>query len=58
MKKTLLYLFDPLCGWCYGFTPTLSSIANEPDIAIEILPTGLFSGGQPKLIDDDFVAFV
>ena len=57
MKKTLIYLYDPLCGWCYGITPTLSSIANDPDIAIEMLPTGLFSSKQPKLIDDDFATF-
>lgn len=57
MKKTIIYLFDPLCGWCYGITPTLSSIINEQDIVIEMLPTGLFSGGQPRLMDDDFAAF-
>ncbi len=57
MKKTLIYLFDPLCGWCYGMTPALSSIANDPDITIEMLPTGLFSSNHPILIDDDFAAF-
>ena len=57
MKKNLIYLFDPLCGWCYGITPTLSNITSDPDITIEMLPTGLFSGAQPKLIDDDFAVF-
>jgi putative protein-disulfide isomerase len=22
---TLTYLFDPLCGWCYGATPMLDT---------------------------------
>ena len=21
--KTLTYLFDPLCGWCYGASPAI-----------------------------------
>jgi putative protein-disulfide isomerase len=57
LKKTLIYLYDPLCGWCYGITPTLSRIENNPDITIVMLPTGLFSGKQPRLIDDEFAAF-
>lgn len=23
MKDQILYLFDPLCGWCYGFSETM-----------------------------------
>ncbi|NBC83196.1 MAG: DsbA family protein [Bacteroidetes bacterium] len=22
-KPTMYYVFDPLCGWCYGFTPVM-----------------------------------
>jgi protein-disulfide isomerase-like protein with CxxC motif len=42
MNKTLRYLFDPLCGWCYGATPTLSALLEEPGITVKLLPTGLF----------------
>jgi len=57
MKKTLIYLYDPLCGWCYGITPALSSIARDTGIAIEMLPTGLFSDEQPRVMNDEFAAF-
>ena len=57
MKTTIYYLFDPLCGWCYGATPSLSSMDNAPDIKIELLPTGLFSGEGARPMDADFAAF-
>ena len=57
MNKTISYLFDPLCGWCYGATPILSAMADVPDITIELLPTGLFSGEGARSMDDDFAAY-
>jgi putative protein-disulfide isomerase len=57
MNKTISYLFDPLCGWCYGATPTLSGMVDLPDITIELLPTGLFSGEGARSMDDDFAAY-
>lgn len=57
MNKTISYLFDPLCGWCYGATPTLSAIADVQDITMELLPTGLFSVEGARSMDDDFAAY-
>lgn len=46
---TLHYLFDPLCGWCYGASATIGALADDP--AIDLCPhaTGLFSanGARP-----------
>ncbi len=28
-KPIFLYVFDPLCGWCYGFHPVLNRITEE-----------------------------
>lgn len=42
-NATVTYLFDPLCGWCYGATPMLDRLAAS-GIALDLLPTGLFSG--------------
>lgn len=41
---TLQYLFDPLCGWCYGASATVAELAQHPDIDLQPLATGLFSG--------------
>lgn len=45
MHTTLIYLFDPLCGWCYGASPTIQKLGQQSDLILELAPTGLFSGG-------------
>lgn len=57
MAKTLYYLFDPLCGWCYGATPAVAHLRATTDVAVEPLPTGLFSGAGARPMDDDFAAY-
>lgn len=57
MAKTLYYLFDPLCGWCYGATPALSALLEMPAVSVELLPTGLFSGAGARPMDSDFAAY-
>lgn len=56
MNTTLIYLFDPLCGWCYGAGPALTAVAAA-GINIELLPTGMFSGTRARVMDDDFASF-
>lgn len=56
-KKTLLYLFDPLCGWCYGASPALTWLLQSDDVIVELLPTGLFSSGGARPMDDEFAAY-
>ncbi len=51
------YLFDPLCGWCYGAAPMLERLGADGDLAIEILPTGLFAGEGARPMDSGFAAF-
>lgn len=57
MNTTLHYLFDPLCGWCYGATPTLSALIEVPGITVEFHPTGLFSGDGARPMDADFANY-
>ncbi|WP_027729988.1 DsbA family protein [Variovorax paradoxus] len=57
MDITLHYLFDPLCGWCYGASPAVSRLSAEPGITVELLPTGLFSGEGARAMDDGFAVF-
>ena len=52
---TVTYLFDPLCGWCYGATPMLDRLAAS-GVALELLPTGLFSGSGARALDAGFAA--
>ena len=54
--RTVTYLFDPLCGWCYGASPAIASLSDVEDLALELLPTGLFSGAGARPLDESFAA--
>ncbi|CDX15349.1 conserved hypothetical protein [Mesorhizobium sp. ORS 3324] len=54
-NATVTYLFDPLCGWCYGATPMLDRLAAN-GMALALLPTGLFSGAGARPLDAGFAA--
>ncbi len=56
-RKHATYLFDPLCGWCYGAAPMLERLGADPDLAIEVLPTGLFAGDGARSMEPGFAAF-
>ncbi|MGY4830047.1 DsbA family protein [Sphaerotilaceae bacterium SBD11-9] len=47
----LIYLYDPLCGWCYGAMPAIHGLADLGGCIVEPLPSGLFAGDPTKRID-------
>lgn len=49
-------LYDPLCGWCYGATPSLRHLARQPRVSLALLATGLFAGSGARPMDDRFAA--
>ncbi len=57
MDKLIHYLYDPLCGWCYGATTAVSALLETPGFRIELLPTGLFSGEGARAMNDEFAAY-
>jgi putative protein-disulfide isomerase len=56
MRTIVTYLFDPLCGWCYGASPTIQRLALQEDIRQELAPTGLFAGGA-RMLDAAFADY-
>lgn len=44
----LLYLYDPLCSWCYGMTPVIQKVqrAFAGRINVSVLNGGLITGEQ------------
>lgn len=56
MSTSVTYLFDPLCGWCYGASPVIGRLAQHPDIQLELAPTGLFADSGQRM-DASFAAF-
>ena len=54
-NSDVTYLFDPLCGWCYGATAMLDRLLAS-GVRIELLPTGLFSEAGARPMDEGFAA--
>ncbi|MGN6424354.1 MAG: DsbA family protein [Asticcacaulis sp.] len=53
----ITYLFDPLCGWCYGASPALERLSVLEDVTIALAPTGLFAGDHARPMDAQFAAY-
>lgn len=57
MPRILHYVFDPLCGWCYGASAAVARLAESPHLDLRPLPGGLFAGTGARRMDDDFAAY-
>lgn len=51
MTKRFLYLYDPLCGWCYGASNGIATLAAQDDVRVDALPSGLFAGSGARTIN-------
>lgn len=56
MKPTLIYVYDPLCGWCYGFHPVMEKIQKRfaDRLTIEVKPGGLAVGDRAETIGEGY----
>lgn len=45
-QKHLLYVADPMCSWCYGFSPVIAGIADhfEDRLPVQLMMGGLRAG--------------
>lgn len=47
----LIYVFDAYCGWSHGLSRTMSEVtARHPDLPVEVVSGGLFTGGRRQPI--------
>lgn len=55
----LIYVMDPLCGWCYGNSTNTEKLFAEfgNEIEFEILPAGMWTGNQAKKQDRNMAVF-
>ncbi len=61
MSARLIYAFDPLCCWCYGFAPALRALrAALPTLQIDLAWGGLVTGERirPYPESADYVKMV
>ena len=53
---TLHYIFDPLCGWCYGAAPLVEAARQVPQLQLEWHAGGMLAGPQARHITADWRA--
>ena len=41
VSTTVTYLFDPLCGWCYGASPVVQKLGQHSAITLELALTAV-----------------
>jgi putative protein-disulfide isomerase len=56
VKPTLIYVYDPLCGWCYGFHPVMEKLQNRfaDRMSVEVKVGGLAVGDSAQTISEGF----
>lgn len=55
---TLHYIYDPLCGWCYGAAPLLSALAELPGMSISLHAGGLMTGARRQPVTPELRNYV
>lgn len=47
-KPTLIYVMDPLCGWCYGFSPVMQRVYDtyKEKAHFEVITGGMITGNE------------
>ncbi|MEJ1964146.1 MAG: DsbA family protein [Gammaproteobacteria bacterium] len=55
---TLHYIYDPLCGWCYGSSPLVQAAREVAGLAFEMHGGGMMAGSARQLASPEFREFV
>ena len=52
----LIYVYDPLCGWCYGFSPVMKKIKERygDSLTYSVYTGGLVLGDRVGTVKDKF----
>lgn len=59
MAETVLhYIYDPLCGWCYGAAPLIKAARSVPGLRLALHGGGMLSGNNRRSITPDWRAYV
>jgi putative protein-disulfide isomerase len=53
---TLHYIYDPLCGWCYGASPLVRAARDQ--VAVQAHGGGMMTGAQRRAVTPELRGFV
>ncbi len=48
----IIYVYDALCGWCYGFSPVIQKLVNDKNLECEVVSGGMITGDRIGPIGD------
>ncbi|WP_304062681.1 DsbA family protein [Pedobacter glucosidilyticus] len=53
-KPSIIYVYDAICGWCYGFSPVMKSLFDNysDTFDFEVLSGGMMMGEREGTIND------
>ncbi|HAD96272.1 MAG TPA: protein-disulfide isomerase [Cryomorphaceae bacterium] len=53
-KPVIYYIYDALCGWCYGFSPVISEFfrKNRDNYEFQVLSGGMVTGEQEGPVNE------
>ena len=57
-RPTLHYIFDPLCGWCYGASPLIEAARKVNGLDIALHAGGLMTGSDRQPITEALRRYV
>jgi len=46
MKKEIVFVVDPMCSWCWGFSPVIEALRNDDNYITSLVVGGLRTSGQ------------
>jgi len=58
-EKTLIYIADPMCSWCWGFSPVIEQVREMyRDTADMDLVMGGLRAGNTEVMDEDMRQYI
>ena len=55
---TLHYIYDPLCGWCYGSSPLVKAARDVEGLEVVLHGGGMLAGARRQLVTEQLREFV
>jgi putative protein-disulfide isomerase len=52
------FLFDPLCGWCYGAAPSIAALRTAFPVRFALHPIGLFYKASIRMMDAGIAQYI
>jgi len=59
-KDTILYVYDPMCGWCYGFDPVMEQVASDhaDRFHFHTISGGMITGDRQGIIAPQMATYI